>query len=67
MHCVDDWEEDMDLVEWGEHVVDNKFGTNDVTATHLAAKYDRVESIYNKYNLAKYSSPWLDILFSLCT
>ena len=48
MHCVDDWEEDMDLVEWGEHVVDTKLGINDFTATHLAARTDRVESIFNK-------------------
>ena len=47
MHCVDDWEEDMDL-EWGEHVVDTKLGINDFTATHLAAIMDRVESIFIK-------------------
>ena len=54
IHCVDDWKEDMDL-EWVEHVVDTKFGINDLTATHLAAKYDRVESIFNNYNLARYN------------
>ena len=57
MHCVDDWEEDMAL-KWGEHVADTKFGINDFTATHLAATYDKVESIFNKYNLARCSSLW---------
>ena len=55
IHCVVDWEEDMDLeLEWDENVIDTKFGINDITVTHLAAKNDRVEIIFNKYNLARY-------------
>ena len=55
MHCVDDWEEDMDLeLEWDENVVDTQFGINDFTVTHLAAKNDSVEIIFNKYNLVRY-------------
>ena len=55
MNCVVDWEEDMDLeLEWDKNVVDTKFGINDFTVTHLAAKNDSVEIIFNKYNLVRY-------------
>lgn len=55
MHCVDDWDKDMD-VEWGEYVLDTKFGINDSTAIYLvAATFDMVESIFNKYHLTRYN------------